>query len=91
MADDGRDHAAPPQVDDRPERAERAGGDHRIPPLDDVANAERGAEDTLGVDDFTLNYSASAIPEPSTYAAIAGGVMLAAAAWKRRRRREPAS
>jgi hypothetical protein len=39
------------------------------------------------VDDMSLNVSAiSAIPEPSTYAAIVGSVMLGAAAWKRRQR-----
>jgi hypothetical protein len=31
-----------------------------------------------------LNYSASAVPEPATYAALAGAVMLGFAAWRRR-------
>ena len=38
---------------------------------------------TLAVDNFS--YSASAVPEPSTYAAIFGAAALAAAAWRRRR------
>lgn len=37
-------------------------------------------------DDITLSVSASAIPEPSTYAAIFGGAALAGAAVVRRRR-----
>lgn len=41
--------------------------------------------DTLGIDNFSLSYSA--IPEPSTYAAIFGAGALAAAAWHRRRQR----
>jgi hypothetical protein len=38
---------------------------------------------TLAIDDFA--YSASAIPEPSTYAAILGGLVLVRALWRRRR------
>ena len=33
------------------------------------------------------NFSVSAVPEPSTYAAIAGALMLGFAAWKRRKLR----
>lgn len=40
---------------------------------------------TLAVDNFS--YSATAIPEPSTYAVIFGAAALAAAAWHRRRQR----
>jgi trimeric autotransporter adhesin len=40
--------------------------------------------DTLGIDNFSLSYST--VPEPSTYAAIAGALALGAAAWCRRRR-----
>lgn len=35
---------------------------------------------------YSDNFSVSAVPEPSTYAAIAGAVMLGFAAWQRRRR-----
>lgn len=42
---------------------------------------------TLRVDDVTLAGSISAVPEPSTYAAIFGAVVLAGAAWRRRRER----
>ena len=38
---------------------------------------------TPGIDNFSV--SVSAIPEPSTYAAIAGAAMLGLAVWKRRR------
>lgn len=37
--------------------------------------------------DLLLNYSASAIPEPSTYAAFGGAAALGLAAWRRRTRR----
>ena len=39
----------------------------------------------LGLDNFSL--TASAVPEPSTYAAIAGAAALFGAMWHRRRRR----
>lgn len=39
---------------------------------------------------LTWSPSASAIPEPSTYAALLGGAALAGAAWHRRRQRKPA-
>ena len=38
---------------------------------------------TVALDNFT--YSASAVPEPSTYAAMAGATVLMAAGWRRRR------
>ncbi|MBM3854465.1 MAG: PEP-CTERM sorting domain-containing protein, partial [Verrucomicrobia bacterium] len=41
----------------------------------------------LGLDNFSL--TASAVPEPSTYAAIAGAAALLGAAWHRRRLRRP--
>jgi hypothetical protein len=41
----------------------------------------------LGLDNFSL--TASAVPEPSTYAAIAGATALLGAAWHRRRPRRP--
>lgn len=44
-----------------------------------------GKSDFLGFDNVTL--TASAVPEPSTYAAIFGGLSLAGAAWLRRRNR----
>lgn len=42
---------------------------------------------TLAIDNYS--YSATAIPEPSTYAVIIGAVVLAGAVWQRRRRRKP--
>lgn len=46
------------------------------------------ALDTIGLDDFSLSYAATtAVPEPSTYAAIAGCTVLAYAAWQRRRQK----
>lgn len=39
----------------------------------------------LAGNDLTLTWTPSAIPEPSTYATIAGAIALAAAAWHRRR------
>ena len=42
---------------------------------------------TLAIDNYS--YSATAIPEPSTYAAILGALALAGAAWQRRRRARP--
>lgn len=44
---------------------------------------------TFRVDDVTLNGSISAIPEPSTYAAIVGAASLAGAIWWRRRQSGP--
>lgn len=44
----------------------------------------------LSGNDLLLNWSPSAIPEPSTYAAILGGLALTGAAWKRRRSRAAA-
>jgi hypothetical protein len=41
---------------------------------------------TLAIDNFS--YSATAIPEPATYAAILGAVALAGATWRRRRQRK---
>ncbi|MDO8543758.1 MAG: PEP-CTERM sorting domain-containing protein [Opitutaceae bacterium] len=41
---------------------------------------------SLALDNFS--YGASAVPEPSTYAAIAGAVALCGAAWHRRRQRQ---
>jgi hypothetical protein len=38
----------------------------------------------------TLSFSASAVPEPSTYAALAGAAMLGLAMWKRRKSARPA-
>jgi hypothetical protein len=35
---------------------------------------------------LSLHYTASAVPEPSTYAALCGAAALACAAWRRRRR-----
>jgi len=43
-----------------------------------------GSRDTIGIDNFSLSYSA--IPEPSTYAAIAGALALVGVAVHRRRR-----
>ena len=42
------------------------------------------------IDDFKLFGAVTAIPEPSTYAAICGAIALGGAAWRRRRRRHPA-
>lgn len=39
------------------------------------------------IDDLSMNLSLSAVPEPSTYAALAGALSLAGAIWHRRRRR----
>ena len=38
-------------------------------------------------DDLLLNWTPTAIPEPSTYAAIFGVVALATAAWRRQRQK----
>jgi hypothetical protein len=38
---------------------------------------------------MSIQATASAIPEPSTYAAIAGAAMLGLAVWQRRRRANP--
>jgi hypothetical protein len=48
-----------------------------------------GSLDTLGIDNFSLTYSpaASAIPEPSTYGAIAAGISLLGAIYYRGRSR----
>lgn len=40
---------------------------------------------TAFYDDLSFSFTASAVPEPSTYAAIAGGALLGFAAWRRRR------
>ena len=45
MADDRRDARSPPQVDDPPEGAEQAGGEHRVRALQQVARPERRARD----------------------------------------------
>ncbi|MBI5424762.1 MAG: PEP-CTERM sorting domain-containing protein [Opitutae bacterium] len=50
-----------------------------------ASGASDSTYDTLGIDNFSLNYSA--IPEPSTYVAIAGVFALAGVAWKRRKQR----
>ena len=42
--------------------------------------------DVLGIDNFTLSYNATAVPEPSTYAAILGGVALVGVMALRRRK-----
>jgi uncharacterized protein len=50
-----------------------------------------GTRDSIGLDNFAMSYSASAIPEPSTYAAIIGACALGVAAWQRRRKSQPAA
>lgn len=52
-----------------------------------MVNFQTGSLTQWGLDGSTAQFSiqASAIPEPSTYAAIAGAVMLGFAAWHRRR------
>ncbi|MDO8540710.1 MAG: PEP-CTERM sorting domain-containing protein [Opitutaceae bacterium] len=54
---------------------------------DSFSNALHGGTWSLAAagNDLNLNFTASAIPEPSTYAAIAGVAALALAAWRRRR------
>ncbi len=47
-----------------------------------------GASGVLRLDAVTLSGSVSAIPEPSTYAAIFGSLALAATVWHRRRQRK---
>jgi hypothetical protein len=49
------------------------------------ANGASAGTATLRVDDVQFAGALSAIPEPSTYAAMAGAAALAAAAWRRRR------
>ena len=49
--------------------------------LTDVANA------TLGTDNYVGSSTVSAVPEPSTYAAIAGVLALGGVMWRRRRQR----
>jgi hypothetical protein len=51
------------------------------------ANGASSAGGTLRVDDFTLNGSVSAIPEPSTYAAIFGATALVGTIWHRCRQK----
>jgi hypothetical protein len=46
---------------------------------------------TLDGSAVQFSIQASAIPEPSTYAAIAGAAMLGLAVWQRRRRTAPAA
>ena len=41
--------------------------------------------DSIAIDDFSLTYSAAAVPEPATCAVITGAVMLLGALWQRRR------
>lgn len=50
-------------------------------------NSNLGAELIAGTASMD-NFSLTAVPEPSTYAAIAGGLMLGFAAWKRRRQQQ---
>jgi len=45
----------------------------------------------LGLPNGIVVGSMSAIPEPSTYAAIAGGAMLGLAVWQRRRKQSAAT
>lgn len=45
------------------------------------------ASGTIHLDN--LSFSATAIPEPSTYAVIIGAIVLAGAAWQRRRQPKP--
>lgn len=45
------------------------------------------ASGTLRIDDVALYGSTSAVPEPSTYAAIAGGMSLAGVLWRRRKQK----
>ena len=47
-----------------------------------------GTGGTFSVNSFTFNGSLSAIPEPSTYAAIFGALALAGTVWHRRRQRK---
>lgn len=50
--------------------------------------AQTGANLAIGSGQlYADNFSVSAVPEPSTYAAIAGALMLGFAAWKRRSKR----
>jgi hypothetical protein len=49
-------------------------------------NSNLGSELTAG-SAYLDNFSVSAVPEPSTYAAIAGGLMLGFAVWRRRKAR----
>ena len=49
------------------------------------ASTGSGSRDTFALDNFNLTFAASAIPEPSSYAAICGAVALAGAIVRRRR------
>lgn len=53
-----------------------------------VATGGSGSLDTLGIDNVQLSFSASAIPEPSTYAAVCGALALLVAALRRRKASE---
>jgi hypothetical protein len=50
-----------------------------------------GSDHGLAIDNFALSYSATAIPEPATCAAIPGGLALAAALLDRRRQQQRAA
>lgn len=50
-----------------------------------TGTSQSGNLDTLGLDDFSLTYSATAIPEPSTFATIFGLVVLFGVMISRRR------
>lgn len=53
-----------------------------------TATTAGGTRDTVAIDNFTINYSA--IPEPSTYAALAGVLALGGVMWHRRRKAQKA-
>ena len=44
MAHDWRNAAAPPEIDDGPERAQCSRGNHSVPPLHHMSEAEGGTE-----------------------------------------------
>jgi hypothetical protein len=51
------------------------------------ANGASNSGGTLRIDDFSLGGSMSAVPEPSTYAAIFGAAALVGTIWHRRRQK----